>query len=521
MAAVTSKINQERALRVAVKRIEGFTKQFGEAHRNLALHAAFPLALTPDLLYQIWANFVPEAPWIAVAHVLLSRLCREVGYEMYEMEISDRNLLLRELKEEFGQQRLDELAEFLLDYVAQRLTEDDPDIRDLREAQEWTALAYTKPDELARKLAEALKKLVKQEDKTEIFRLASLVETFAEPLIEEGFEPLLIYSRGIKNSVRGDLDIESLVDTVSFPKLEHIALKEHLEIKDNNNQKFSTYAASIKVELSTTASIKFETFDKIKDYLVKTKKDNQLVSRPVEEIKELIREAINSTTAEILRTVVPERFYMHFYEATTGQKSVEQELKDAIKKTLEERFGATVIRVVPIPEETDFVGCLKGLMGMIGSFNCEVPSPTGGEAIKFQGDFKILGIEQNSWYIFQSAFTSLLLFKQELLQEIEALKNQHSDLISLGNVKDNREELDQITQRIRTVEDQISGRYYIRRSIERNVNANLKYADYQLLRCADIKLLSTMERHINEWARERVVAEYGLEINIRNLHRIS
>ena len=205
MATVTSKINQDRARRVALKRIEGFTKQFGKAHRDLALHAAFPLALTPDLLYQIWANFVPEAPWTAVAHVLLSRLCREVGYEMYEMEISDRNLLLRELKKEFGQQRLDELAEFLLDYVAQRLTEDEPDIRDLREAQEWTALAYTKPSEVARELAEALGERVKQEDVGEVLRLASLVETLAEPLLEAGFEPLLLYSREMASFARNDI----------------------------------------------------------------------------------------------------------------------------------------------------------------------------------------------------------------------------------------------------------------------------------------------------------------------------
>jgi hypothetical protein len=204
MAAVTSNRNQARARRVAVKRVEGFAKQFGEAHRNLARHAAFPLSLTPDLLYQIWANFVPEAPWEAVAHLLLSRLCRQVGYEMYEMDISDRNLLLRELKKQFGQEKLDELAEFLLDYVAQRLTDDDPDTQDLAEAQEWTALAYTKPNKLARELAEALSARVKQEDLTEVFRLASLVETFWEPLVQSGFEPLLIYADGMTTFVCGN-----------------------------------------------------------------------------------------------------------------------------------------------------------------------------------------------------------------------------------------------------------------------------------------------------------------------------
>ncbi len=197
--------NKEREMRVAVDRIVGFAKHFDEAHLNLACHAAFPLVLTPDLVYQIWANFVPEAPWTAVARVLLSRLCRQVGYEMYEMDIAVRNLLLKELKEHFGQERLEELGAFLIDYVAQRLTADDPDTQDLAQAQEWTALAYTKPDEAARKLAEALSVRVKQQDIAEVFRLTSLVETLVEPLVEAGFEPLLVYSRGMNSFVRNDI----------------------------------------------------------------------------------------------------------------------------------------------------------------------------------------------------------------------------------------------------------------------------------------------------------------------------
>jgi len=129
---------------------------------------------------------------------------------------ADRNLLLRELKEQFGQERLDELAEFLLDYVAQRLTDDDPDTQDLAEAQEWTALAYTKPNELARELAEAFRLSVlrvKPQDSGEILRLASLVETFAEPLQEAGFEPLLSYAQGMASFARGN--VESAVNSLN------------------------------------------------------------------------------------------------------------------------------------------------------------------------------------------------------------------------------------------------------------------------------------------------------------------
>jgi hypothetical protein len=42
MAAVTPNINQARAMRVAVRRIEGFAKQFGEAHRTWLVMRHFP-----------------------------------------------------------------------------------------------------------------------------------------------------------------------------------------------------------------------------------------------------------------------------------------------------------------------------------------------------------------------------------------------------------------------------------------------------------------------------------------------
>lgn len=202
---VNKATEREREMRVAVERVVGFAQEFGEAHLNLACHAAFPLSLTPDLLYQIWANFAPEAPWTAVARILLSRLCKQVGSEMYEMDNSVRNLLLRELKVQFRQERFDSLGEFLLEYVKQRLTADDPDTQDLRQAQEWTALAYTKPEQAARELARVLSDKVQQEDIGEVLRLSSLVETLSEPLVEAGFEPLLIYGQGIKSYVFGDL----------------------------------------------------------------------------------------------------------------------------------------------------------------------------------------------------------------------------------------------------------------------------------------------------------------------------
>ncbi|WP_341525415.1 CHASE2 domain-containing protein [Nostoc sp. UHCC 0302] len=204
-----SKIKPEMANR----RIESFKKRFGKAHLYLAYHAAFPLALTPDLLYRLWANFQRDIqgqalgiPWVGVSDLLLSSLCDEVGHELYEMDLAIRKQLLKSLKEDpdFGKQRFNELANFLLDYIHPQLCNDDPDIQDLAQAQRWTALAYVLPSEAARELALTLSNLNQNQEKAELLRFASLVETVAEPLAE--FESLLIYTRGIASFIRGDLE---------------------------------------------------------------------------------------------------------------------------------------------------------------------------------------------------------------------------------------------------------------------------------------------------------------------------
>ena len=192
----------------ARRRIASFGKRFSEAHLHFARHAAFPLAVTPDLLYRLWGNFQQDInrkrlkiPWIAVADLLLSDLCEEVGHELYEMDVTVRATLLQDLKADrnFGDKRIRELSEFLLVYVKKQL---DNSYSDFAITQRWLALAYTHSQEAARELAQALYESLRQNDKAEQMRLASLIETFAEPLA--GFTPLLTYARGIGYWVCGD-----------------------------------------------------------------------------------------------------------------------------------------------------------------------------------------------------------------------------------------------------------------------------------------------------------------------------
>ncbi len=203
-----NKINPE----VALRRIESFAKCFGKAHLYLAYHAAFPLALTPDLLYHLWANFQQDIrgevlgiPWIAVADFLLSSLCDEVGYELYEIDLAVRNQLLKQLQsdERFGKQRINQLSDFLLEYVQNQLQSHDPDIQDFAKTQQWIALAYTQPSQAAHELALVFSKL-DQNQSAELLRIESLAEAFAEPLSD--FQPLLIYARGMGKFARGNLE---------------------------------------------------------------------------------------------------------------------------------------------------------------------------------------------------------------------------------------------------------------------------------------------------------------------------
>lgn len=235
-AAISKReIASERRVGKASRKIALFEKQFGPNHLLLLLQAAFPLALTPDLLYRLWANFQRDIhgqflniPWIAVSDILLSDLCREVGQELYEMDASVRNVLIRRLKKDprFGQKRLQDLSTFLLEHVRKQLQSNDIDIRDLAQAQRWTILAYTQPSKAAHELGMVFKdlSLVPSPPKPELARMAALVETFSDPFTEAELEPLLLYARGIASWVRGNTQLAAtLLEQVTDAGKIHIA----------------------------------------------------------------------------------------------------------------------------------------------------------------------------------------------------------------------------------------------------------------------------------------------------------
>jgi len=136
---------------LAARRIEAFRQRHGEPHYLLAMHAAFPLALTPDWLYQCWATFSSDIhkekldiPWIAVADILLSGLCQPAGFELYQMDKDAQALLLQALRDDprFGLERLKGLYNFTLDYYREDLESQDYCIQAY--AQEHKTIAFAR-----------------------------------------------------------------------------------------------------------------------------------------------------------------------------------------------------------------------------------------------------------------------------------------------------------------------------------------------------------------------------------------
>ncbi len=81
---------------IAKNKVERFVSRFEPSYHWLACHVALPLVLTPELVNYLRVQFLrsEEIPWIAEADLLLSDLCRPVGYELYVMDKAVRVYLI-------------------------------------------------------------------------------------------------------------------------------------------------------------------------------------------------------------------------------------------------------------------------------------------------------------------------------------------------------------------------------------------------------------------------------------------
>ena len=197
---VFSPSSRERLAQIPIKdpterRVRAFEQRYGLRATQLAAHAAFPLTLTTDVVYCLRETFLPECPWYSAADVLLSGLCEPAGHDLYEMAAATRRYLLRYLRDQFGEGRLEQLERFMVAYLRHRLVGEVPDDRALLlgEKPHWTVLACLQPGQAYEEIRQTLMQLAQQSpEDEERFRLAGLVESYGDLLADRGYRPVLL-----------------------------------------------------------------------------------------------------------------------------------------------------------------------------------------------------------------------------------------------------------------------------------------------------------------------------------------
>jgi formylglycine-generating enzyme required for sulfatase activity len=219
-------------------RVQVFEEQYGPLALKLACYAAFPLAITADLLYCLRENFVPECPWYMVGDILLSGLCDAIGYDLYRMEGETRFVLLSHLKQNYGKEKppFYDLQNFMVTYLEYRLqaegVENRNQLRMISEPADWTALAFLNPLAAVEAIEQKLQQIADREDGEQRFEMAALLEDYGDLLSEHGLRP--IFLKDAQKVAQGE-PIESLTaavetalaatQTAGFPPLQTLTFE--------------------------------------------------------------------------------------------------------------------------------------------------------------------------------------------------------------------------------------------------------------------------------------------------------
>lgn len=166
--------------------VEDYYSDYYYGHFLMAAYAAVPGLLTPDLLYKIWQNFngyhwngAPATIHrIAVADVLLSPLCREVGFELYEMQHEIRLAMLEWLSKESAGEKgakrgfkpIEKIADFLQEYYQKPNSGGQIWGEQYLETQQLEALSYADPLRVAETLKYKMRHAASEKSETDFLR---------------------------------------------------------------------------------------------------------------------------------------------------------------------------------------------------------------------------------------------------------------------------------------------------------------------------------------------------------------
>lgn len=135
---------------IAQRRIETFERQYGKTAMFFASHASLPVAFNSGFIHLLRINFFMDPPEeltpATEADFLLSTLCREIGDNLYEMDVVVRNILLKKLIGNYTVKRARDVAQLLWEYTEESKPSPWSDLTRLERAQKLTVLNFLDPE---------------------------------------------------------------------------------------------------------------------------------------------------------------------------------------------------------------------------------------------------------------------------------------------------------------------------------------------------------------------------------------
>ena len=209
---------------IAEQKVARFVGRFEESYRLLAYYAALPLVLTPELLNYLRNHFLRgQVLWVAEVDLLLSELCRPVGYEQFAMAPDVRAYLLGEMRKQLGEKAMQEVARLLIRYVYQLSRIKSLFSPDELQAERWSAMVYLdeRRRDAAREIAESFRDRLmltggRAVDVTalipeaELTRLVRITEELSHQL--EEFSELLHYAKDVARILASPGGVATLTD---------------------------------------------------------------------------------------------------------------------------------------------------------------------------------------------------------------------------------------------------------------------------------------------------------------------
>jgi len=313
---VSFQTSQEQKLERAAQMVERFLRRFQPSYRMLAYHAALPLVLTPELVNYLRVEFLRgEVPWVAEVDLLLSDLCRQVGYELYAMETDVRSYLLKEMKRELGEERMQEVAKRLIRYV-RYLHQTNPYISSQElQAQQWAAMVYLEEprQQAVKEIAEAFQQgLVNQ---AELARLARITQELAPQL--SAYHNLVDYAALVSRVLTDSTKVKSEELERTSEVLAGVELRLPTELLlDNSNVQTSVSASPDVVNL--TPELKVFEFE-----VVTVNNQGQIIQREQRQARYFTEDLGNGVTLEMV-AILGGTFTMGAPENEEGSRDSER-----------------------------------------------------------------------------------------------------------------------------------------------------------------------------------------------------